>query len=184
MFGWSVESGSEAIRVTTAGSGAPVKCSFGLRLPPDVHLANIDPDEYDALTIPGGFETYGFYVVISTSPATAMEMAFWLLEQLTSAENASYIRVRMASMADWFHPPDTDKLQIISYTGLYSLTAGKPQSKRNGSVSSAGNHNLMQPIVVATKGQVNQFNKELQTGCPQFCNFENTITSKAPGSLG
>ncbi|HET9913935.1 MAG TPA: DJ-1/PfpI family protein [Anaerolineales bacterium] len=168
VLGWSGAYG-EAVKVVTAGLQAEVRGTFGIRIIPDTLLSAVDVDEFEALAVPGGFETYGYYeeayseavvhlirrfeepgkpiasicvgalpvansgilrdrrattyhlregvrrkqlagfgvnvvdepivkdgnVITSTSPATAMEVAFELLARITSAENASRIREMM-----------------------------------------------------------------------------------------
>ncbi len=166
VLGWAGSEGDTAVEVTVAGTPPRVRCTFGLTLNPDRLLAEIDPKEYDALAIPGGFEEFGFYeeayskrisdlildfdarkkpiaaictgalavgrsgalagknattyhlgngvrrrqladfganvmdekvvrdghIITSTAPASAMEVAFQLLEMITSRHNADRIR--------------------------------------------------------------------------------------------
>ena len=166
VLGWSGAYGAETVRVVTAGLQAEVQGTFGIKIIPDTLLSAVDVDEFEALAVPGGFETYGYYeeayseavvhlirrfeelgkpiasicvgalplansgilknrrgttyhlregvrrkqlagfgvnvidepivrdgnVITSTSPATAMEVAFALLSRITSDENSSRIR--------------------------------------------------------------------------------------------
>ncbi len=168
VLGWSGTYGTE-IKVVTAGLQAEVQGTFGIRIIPDKLLSAVEVEEFEALAIPGGFETYGYYeeaysepvanlircfeklgkplasicvgalplgnsgilqdrrattyhlregvrrkqlagfgvqvvdepivrdgnVITSTSPATAMEVAFELLARITSKENSSHIREMM-----------------------------------------------------------------------------------------
>ena len=168
VLGWSGAYG-EAVKVVTAGLQAEVRGTFGIKIIPDTLLSVVDVDEFEALAVPGGFETYGYYeeayseavvqlirrfeelgkpiasicvgalplgnsgilkhrrattyhlregvrrkqlagfgvnvvdepivkdgnVITSTSPATAMEVAFALLARITSDENSSRIRELM-----------------------------------------------------------------------------------------
>jgi len=168
VLGWSGTYG-EAVKVVTAGLQAEVRGTFGIRIIPDTLLPDVNIDEFDALAVPGGFETYGYYeeaysepvanlirrfeelgkpiasicvgalplansgilkerkattyhlregvrrqqlasfgvsvvdeaivvdrnVITSTSPATAMDVAFELLARITSDENSSHIREMM-----------------------------------------------------------------------------------------
>jgi 4-methyl-5(b-hydroxyethyl)-thiazole monophosphate biosynthesis len=151
------------------GLQAEVQGTFGIRIVPDQRLSQVHAEEFEALALPGGFETYGYYeeaysepvanlirrfaelgkpiasicvgalplgnsgilkerrattyhlregmrrkqlagfgvkvidepivkdgnVITSTSPATAMEVAFELLARITSQENARHIREMM-----------------------------------------------------------------------------------------
>lgn len=169
VLGWSGEYGAEAIKVVTVGLQTEVQGTFGIKIIPDTLLSAVNVDEFDALAIPGGFETYGYYeeayskpvvnlirrfeelgksiasicvgalplansgilkgrrattyhlregvrrkqlagfgvnvldepividgnVITSTSPATAMEVAFELLARITSVENSRHIREMM-----------------------------------------------------------------------------------------
>ena len=61
VLGWASLEGSEEIEVVTAGLQPEVTCTFGLRLLPDTVLADVCPDDFDALALPGGFEEFGFY---------------------------------------------------------------------------------------------------------------------------
>ncbi len=169
VLGWSGTYGMEAVKVITVGLQAEVQGTFGIRIIPDKRLPAVEIDEFDALAIPGGFETYGYYeeaysepvanlirhfeergkpiasicvgalpvansgilkgrrattyhlregvrrkqlagfgvnvvdepivkdrnVITSTSPATAMEVAFELLARITSVENSRHIQEMM-----------------------------------------------------------------------------------------
>ncbi len=169
VLGWSGTYGMEAVKVITVGLQTEVQGTFGIKIIPDKRLSVVEVDEFDALAIPGGFETYGYYeeayselvanlircfkelekpiasicvgalplgnsgilqgrratiyhlregirrkqlaafgvqvvdepivrdgnVITSTSPATAMEVAFELLARITSKENANHIREMM-----------------------------------------------------------------------------------------
>jgi protein deglycase len=169
VMGWSGTYGTEAVKVATLGLQAEVRGAFGIKIIPDMLLSGVNMDEFDALAVPGGFGTYGYYeeayseavanlirrfeelekpiasicvgalplansgilkdrrattyhlregirrkqlasfgvnvvdepivvdgnVSTSTSPATAMEVAFELLARITSAENSGSIREMM-----------------------------------------------------------------------------------------
>ncbi len=169
VLGWSGGYGGEAVEVVSVGLQDVVRGTFGIRIIPDKLLPDVKPEDFDALAIPGGFETWGFYdeaysqavanlirrfdqlqkpiaaicvgalplgnsgilagrrattyhlrdgarrkqlaafgvnvidapmvedrnVITSTSPATAMNVAFELLAQLTGRENSNAIRQKM-----------------------------------------------------------------------------------------
>ncbi len=169
VLGWSGEYGSEAVKVITVGLQKEVQGTFGIKVISDRLLSEARAEDYDALAIPGGFETHGYYeeaysipvadlirsfneqekplasicvgalpiansgilkgrqattyhlrdgvrrkqlasfgvdvvdkpivcdgnVITSTSPATAMEVAFELLAKITSKKNAEHIRQNM-----------------------------------------------------------------------------------------
>ena len=53
-----------------------VRCTFGLRLLPDVLLAEVDPGGFDALAVPGGFEEHGFYDEAYSEAVSELVRAF------------------------------------------------------------------------------------------------------------
>lgn len=62
VMGWANDEGSIPISVVIAAlTSAPVICAFGVRIVPDRTLADISVSDFEALAIPGGFETFGFY---------------------------------------------------------------------------------------------------------------------------
>ncbi len=61
VLGWASTEGSEPIEVVTAGLEREVRCTFGLRILPDVLVDEVDVESFDALAVPGGFEEHGFY---------------------------------------------------------------------------------------------------------------------------
>jgi 4-methyl-5(b-hydroxyethyl)-thiazole monophosphate biosynthesis len=75
VLGWSGEHGSEPVQVTTVGLKREVTCTFGTRLIPDALLAEIEAEKFDALAIPGGFESFGFYGEAYSEPVV------WLIRR-------------------------------------------------------------------------------------------------------
>ncbi|MEK6322558.1 MAG: DJ-1/PfpI family protein [Acidobacteriota bacterium] len=61
VLGWSGTDGTEPVQVVTVGLRAPVRCAFGLKVIPDACLPEVDIEQFDALAVPGGFESFGFY---------------------------------------------------------------------------------------------------------------------------
>ena len=61
VLGWSGEYGTEEVKVVTAGLQNEVQGTFGIRVIPDQLLSEVKVEDYDALALPGGFETYGYY---------------------------------------------------------------------------------------------------------------------------
>jgi len=62
ILGWANNCGNKKIVVVTAGVSSPLSCTFGgLRILPDVLLSDISSSEFDAVAIPGGFESEGFF---------------------------------------------------------------------------------------------------------------------------
>lgn len=61
VFGWADSFGDRSVRAVTAGLRKTLTCTFGLRVVPDAVLDGLPLDTFDALAIPGGFGTAGFY---------------------------------------------------------------------------------------------------------------------------
>lgn len=61
VFGWThYDENINKVSVTTTGFHQVIKGRFGLKIEPDVALAEVNPDNYQALVLPGGFYSYGF----------------------------------------------------------------------------------------------------------------------------
>jgi 4-methyl-5(b-hydroxyethyl)-thiazole monophosphate biosynthesis len=76
VLGWASTEGREPLEVVTAGFEAEVTCTFGLRLLPDILVSEADPDNFDALALPGGFEEFGFYEHAFSEPMGRLLNAF------------------------------------------------------------------------------------------------------------
>jgi len=48
------------VEVVTTGFRPEIKSRFGLKIKPDISFDKIQPSNYDALAIPGGFHSHGF----------------------------------------------------------------------------------------------------------------------------
>lgn len=165
VLGWNRVEGDQTTELVICGFQREIKGTFGVTLIADVLLDEIDIADYDALAIPGGFETFKFYdqsysdqftsiirqfndlkkpiasictgalpigksgalkgrngttynqggvrqkqlkewgvsvqnepivvdnnIITSWNPSTAVDVAFTLLERLTSKEQAKYVR--------------------------------------------------------------------------------------------
>lgn len=169
VLGWADTHGTTRIELVTCALHSEVQHAFKSKILPDLHLKDVNIETFDALAVPGGFESAGYYddayseefldiirefkadgkpivsicvgalplgrsgiltgacattyslsgekrkkqliemgvqflnkalvregnVITSCSPATAIEVAFTLLEILTSQENADSIRKLM-----------------------------------------------------------------------------------------
>jgi 4-methyl-5(b-hydroxyethyl)-thiazole monophosphate biosynthesis len=76
VLGWSGAHGSEKVEVVTAGLKSPVVGTFGWRILPDKLVNEVNADRFDALAIPGGFESYGFYEDAFAEPVTDLIRQF------------------------------------------------------------------------------------------------------------
>ena len=62
VLGWAHHYGDSPIETVTAGVSAEIECTFGaLRVQPNLLLADVDSEAFDAVAIPGGFESQGFF---------------------------------------------------------------------------------------------------------------------------
>jgi protein deglycase len=76
VLGWSGVYGSEKVEVVTVGLQNIVHGTFGIKIIPDTELSGIRADDFDALAIPGGFETYGFYEQAYSEPVVNLIRRF------------------------------------------------------------------------------------------------------------
>lgn len=61
VIGWNKSSGDGTTDLITVGMKEKLKCTFNFTVIPEMHISEVSIDEFDALTIPGGFEEAGFY---------------------------------------------------------------------------------------------------------------------------
>lgn len=76
VLGWSGEEGGTPVETVTAGRRSPVVGTFGVRVVPDALVTEIGEQGFDALAIPGGFETYGYYRDAFSDEVRALVRAF------------------------------------------------------------------------------------------------------------
>ena len=68
VFGWANIYGDAPFDQLSVGVRSPIKSTFGFDVLPEALLAEINPDDFDALVIPGGFEDAGFYQEALSEP--------------------------------------------------------------------------------------------------------------------
>lgn len=61
VLGWADSFGDQPLRAVTAGLSPVLGCTFGLRVMPESLVSDLELDTFDALAVPGGFGTAGFY---------------------------------------------------------------------------------------------------------------------------
>jgi protein deglycase len=61
VFGWNLVAGDHSTRLLAVASNREVPASFGHSLNADLLLADIKPQDFVALALPGGFARYGYY---------------------------------------------------------------------------------------------------------------------------
>lgn len=61
VIGWNLVDGDGTTKLFTGGFTREVKSTFDQRLVVDFVIDEINPDDFDALALPGGFEEFDFY---------------------------------------------------------------------------------------------------------------------------
>ncbi|MFT8314284.1 MAG: DJ-1/PfpI family protein [Clostridium sp.] len=61
VIGWNKSDGDGTTDLITVGIREKLKCAFNFTVIPEIHISEVNIDEFDALAIPGGFEEAGFY---------------------------------------------------------------------------------------------------------------------------
>jgi len=61
VLGWNRLEGDGSTEVVTCGIRDKLHCTWNLTVIPELLIANLDTNEFDALAIPGGFEEAGYY---------------------------------------------------------------------------------------------------------------------------
>jgi len=61
VIGWSRVFGLEGLEVHTCGLRSEIKCTWNFTVRPELEFDKVDAKDFDALAIPGGFESAGFY---------------------------------------------------------------------------------------------------------------------------
>jgi len=61
VMGWSREVGNQPVNLITTALRPEIKCTWNLIVKPELEFNKVNVNNFDALAIPGGFETAGFY---------------------------------------------------------------------------------------------------------------------------
>ncbi len=62
VFGWANYYGNHPIELVTAGLSKQINDTFkSIKVEPQILISEVDIEDYDAVAIPGGFETEGFF---------------------------------------------------------------------------------------------------------------------------
>jgi len=61
VIGWSRVFGIEGVEVVTCGLRSEIKCTWNFTVHPEMDFDKVNAKDFDALAIPGGFESAGFY---------------------------------------------------------------------------------------------------------------------------
>lgn len=102
VFGWARDDFNSNIKVVTCSFQENPTSTFGISIKIDVLIDDVNIEDYAAPALPGGFEEYGFYeeayhekTITSSCPKTAPDVAFQLLEMLTSKEQTIQVKEAM-----------------------------------------------------------------------------------------
>jgi protein deglycase len=68
VLGWANIDGAVSIELVSAGLRTPLRTTFGFSAIPDVMIDSLDLASFDALAVPGGFGTAGYYDEALSSP--------------------------------------------------------------------------------------------------------------------
>lgn len=61
VLGFASTFGDEEIEIVTVGLHPQLRCTFGFTVVPRLQLDEMQDDAFDAVAVPGGFESAGFY---------------------------------------------------------------------------------------------------------------------------
>lgn len=61
VIGWNKLDGDGTTDLVTVGLHDKLKCTFNYIITPEMNINEVNIDEFDALAIPGGFDSAGFY---------------------------------------------------------------------------------------------------------------------------
>lgn len=61
VIGWNNLEGNKSTELVTVGTREKLSCTWNFTIIPEMHIKDLCVDDFDALAIPGGFETAGFY---------------------------------------------------------------------------------------------------------------------------
>ena len=76
VMGWSRSDGIEGVDLVTCGSRQLIKGTWNLNVIPEMQLADVVPEDFDALALPGGFEEAGYYEDVYSSEFQALIKEF------------------------------------------------------------------------------------------------------------
>lgn len=92
VFGWATIDGTEPVELVSAGLRTPLRTTFGFAAIPDALIDTLDLDSFDALALPGGFGTAGYY-------DDALSLPFLDIIRHFAGRNAPIASVCVASLA-------------------------------------------------------------------------------------
>jgi 4-methyl-5(b-hydroxyethyl)-thiazole monophosphate biosynthesis len=85
VFGWNNSFGTKDTKLFLCGLQKELNSSFGVKVEVDLLIDDIDPNEYEALAIPGGFEQFGFYEDAYSEKFISLIQKFHQLNKIISS---------------------------------------------------------------------------------------------------
>lgn len=61
VMGWNQEEGDGSTELVTVGTRKELKCTWNFTVIPEMLIDEVKAEDFDALALPGGFESAGFY---------------------------------------------------------------------------------------------------------------------------
>jgi len=95
VIGWNKSDGDGTTDLITVGIREKLKCTFNFTVIPEIHISEVNIDEFGANVL--GYEriVVDKNIITSYNPSTAFDVAFKLLEILTSKENCVHVKKLM-----------------------------------------------------------------------------------------
>lgn len=81
VFGWAAIDGHEPVELVTAGFKSLLRTTFGLSVIPQHLMPEVDLESFDALAIPGGFASSGFYSEALSEPFLDVVRSFYVRQR-------------------------------------------------------------------------------------------------------
>lgn len=85
ILGWDKIYGSKNIELCLCGISKELKSTFGVNVKVDLLIDEVDPEEFYALAIPGGFEDYGFYEDAYSEKFSSLIQKFYISHKTISS---------------------------------------------------------------------------------------------------
>ncbi|QDR79333.1 DJ-1/PfpI family protein [Sporomusa termitida] len=85
VLDWNMVEGDRSTKLVTCGLRKQLMCTGRLTVMPELLTAEVDVNEFDALAIPGGFESAGFYKDAYSDDFLSIIQKFNLAEKIIAA---------------------------------------------------------------------------------------------------
>ncbi len=85
IFDWNMVEGDGSTKLVTCGVRKNLMCTGHLTVIPELLTSEVDVTEFDALAIPGGYESYGFYEDAYSNDFLSIIQKFNLAQKIITA---------------------------------------------------------------------------------------------------